>query len=500
MRRSRVALVGAGPGDPGLVTARGLDLLARADVVVVDYLIDPRLRRLINRDAIVVDVGKRPGLPSWSQAEINQRLIDLSHAHELVVRLKGGDPFVFGRGGEELESLLAAGVPVEVVPGVTSALAGPARAGFPVTHRGVADGYLVLTGHRHADGPLVYDWPSIVGTGLTIVVLMGVGHRAAIADGLLGAGMPPSTPVAACHSVTWPEEAISCTTLGELATTPLESPSVLVIGGVAGNRLNWLESLPLGGIRVHSTRPASPDDALVQALTDLGAIPIVGPSIAIGPPSDGGAALAAALDRVEEYDWLVFTSANGVRATLDRLSDLRVLAGARIACIGSGTARALGEYRLMPDLVPPRFVGEALAEAFPEGHGRVLVPRARMARPTVPEGLRAKGWRVDVVEAYETLHPLPEVPRELAALADVTVFTAASTVEGYLAQYPGLHPRRAIAIGPITEARLLAAGMAVAGTATEYSVPGICALVVDLVASERRRGTPPGSRATPGRV
>jgi len=477
----RVALVGAGPGDPGLVTARGLALLARAEVVVVDYLIDPRLRRLIRSDAIVVDVGKRPGQASMTQVEINARLIALAHSHELVVRLKGGDPFVFGRGGEEVEALLAAVIAVEVVPGVTSALAGPARAGIPVTHRGVADGYLVLTGHRHGDAPLVYDWASIVATGLTIVVLMGVGHRGAIADALLGAGMSPGTPVAACHSVTWPEEAFVRTTLGDLGEAPIASPAVLVIGEAARQGFAWQESLPLGGVRVHSTRPESADDELMGALADLGAIPIVGPTIAIGPPSDSGVALEATLARLETYDWLVFTSANGVRATLDRLEDLRRLAGLRIACLGPGTARALAGYRLVADLVPERFVGEALVEAFPSGPGRVLLPRARVARPTVPEGLEAKGWRVEVVEAYETRHPAPAVTREVAAAADATIFTAASTVEGYVAQFPGLQPRRAIAIGPITAARLRAEGIAVAGVANEYSVPGVVELLVELV-------------------
>jgi len=478
---SRVALVGAGPGDPGLVTARGLDLLSRAEVVVVDYLIDPRLRRLIRGDALVVDVGKRPGRPSMTQAEINARLIELARGHDLVVRLKGGDPFVFGRGGEEVEALLGAGIAIEVVPGVTSALAGPARAGIPVTHRGIADGYLVLTGHRHADAPLVYDWPSIVATGLTIVVLMGVGHRAAIAEALLGAGMPPTTPVAACHSVTWPQEAFLRTTLEGLGEAPIESPSVLVIGEAARHGFLWQDSLPLGGVRVHSTRPESGDDELTRTLADLGAIPIVGPTIAIGPPRDGGAALEAALARVETYDWLVFTSANGVRATLDRLGDLRRLSGLRIACLGPGTARTLEGYRLIADLVPERYVGEALVEAFPEGSGRVLLPRARVARATVPDGLEAKGWSVELVEAYETVHPEAEVGREVAAAADVTIFTAASTVDGYLAQYPGLQPRRAVAIGPITAERLRARGIAVAGVAREYSVPGVVELMLEVV-------------------
>jgi uroporphyrinogen III methyltransferase/synthase len=494
----RVALVGAGPGDPGLVTARGLELLARAEVVVVDYLIDPRLRRLIGGDAAVVDVGKRPGQPSMTQAEINARLIELARVHELVVRLKGGDPFVFGRGGEEVEALLAAGIAVEVVPGVTSALAGPARAGIPVTHRGVADGYLVLTGHRHADAPLVYDWQSIVATGLTIVVLMGVGHRAAIAEALLGAGMPPSTPVAACHSVTWPQEAFVRTTLERLGQAAIESPSVLVIGEAAGSGLSWQESLPLGGVRVHSTRPESGDDELIRTLADLGAIPIVGPTIAIGPPSDGGAALEAALGRLESYDWLVFTSANGVRATLDRLADLRALGGLRIACLGPGTARTLASYRLVADLVPDRFVGEALVEAFPEGHGRVMIPRAKVARTTVPDGLAAKGWSVEVVEAYETTHPAAEIAREVAAAADVTIFTAASTVEGYLTQYPGLQPRRAVAIGPITAERLRARDIAVAGIAAEYSIAGVVDLLVDLVGHGRLREEPGWSRYQPG--
>ncbi|MGC9154014.1 MAG: uroporphyrinogen-III C-methyltransferase [Ferrimicrobium sp.] len=480
---ARVVLVGAGPGDPGLITVRGFELLRSADVVVTDFLVDSRLKQLIPADVDIVDVGKRPGATSFSQEAINQELIRLSRSHGLVVRLKGGDPFLFGRGGEEVDALLAAGISVEVVPGVTSALAAPAYAGVPVTHRGLADGYIVITGHRHADAPLDYDWSALVASKLTIVVLMGVARRGLIADALMAAGMSANTPVVVVESVTWPQERSLRTTVGQLAAQQIGSPAVIVIGTTAGLHLDWRGSLPLAGMSVHLLRPFDPHDRLAEKLRADGATVMQAPAIEIQDPSDGGRALRDAMHNIERYDWLLFTSKNGVERAMETMVDLRRLANIKIAVIGSGTRDALERYRVGSDLMPAEFVGEALVDSFPAGSGRVLFPRAQVAREVVPDGLRAKGWRVDIVEAYQIGVPAPFMKEDLASTMDVTVFTAASTVRGYREQYPGVLPKQAVAIGPVTADRLRDLGVEQIVVAEEYSVEGLTAVIRRLAAS-----------------
>lgn len=480
---ARVALVGAGPGDPGLITVRGMELLRKADVVVTDFLVDNRLKQLIPKQVEIVDVGKRPGKTTFSQAAINQELIRLSRANGLVVRLKGGDPFLFGRGGEEVDALIAAGIEVEVVPGITSALAGPMFAGVPVTHRGLADGYMVITGHRHADAPLDYDWSSLVESGLTIVVLMGVAHRGEIANALVDNGMDPTVPVTAIESVTWVQERCIRTTLAELADQEISSPAVIVIGRTAGVDLGWRSSLPLAGWSVHLLRPFDAVDELALSLRDCGATVVHAPAIEVCDPSDGGLALGTSLQDIGAYDWLVFTSKHGVERTLNEIVDLRALAGVKIACIGPGTRAALESYRVGCDLMPTEFVGESLVASFPQGGGRVLFPRARVAREVVPQGIAAKGWSVDVVEAYQIRVPEPMVTAEIAAGVDATVFTAASTVDGYRSQFPEVIPKLAVAIGPVTADRLRDAGIGNVQMAEEYSVRGLTELLARLASS-----------------
>jgi uroporphyrinogen III methyltransferase/synthase len=483
---SRVALVGAGPGDPGLITVRGLELLNSAEVVVTDFLIDSRLKQRIAPHVQIVDVGKRPGQASFSQEAINQELVSLAREHDLVVRLKGGDPFLFGRGGEEVDALLQAGISVEVVPGVSSAIAGPAFAGIPVTHRGLADGFLVITGHRHADAPLDYDWSALVASGLTIVVLMGVAHRRYIATSLINAGMDPTTPVAVIESVTWPQEQSLRTTLAQVGDVAVSSPAVIIVGKTAGLELAWRGSSPLAGLSVALLRPFDPGDALARRLRDLGAMVVEAPAIELREPSDGGAALRTAMEQVERYDWLVFTSKNGVQRTLNHCGDLRRLARVKIACIGSGTQAALAGYRIGCDLVPQEFVGESLVAAFPAGTGRVLFPRARVARDVVVDGLRSKGWSVDLVEAYQVAIPDPVMTHEQAKGIDIVIFTSASTVDGFSQQYPGVLPQHAVAIGPVTAKCLQSIGVTQPHVAQEFSAHGLLELVMKLVA---RRAT-----------
>src|SRR5215211_844875 len=429
-----VYLVGAGPGDPGLLTRRGAELLAAADVVVHDRLADPALLALAPPGAERLDVGKGPGDEGPTQEEINALLVERGRKGGTVVRLKGGDPFVLARGGEEAEALAAAGIPFEVVPGITSAVAAPAYAGVPVTHRGLATSFTVVTGQTGGEGP---DWEALARAGGTLVVLMGVATRAAVADRLLAAGMDGATPVVAVRWGTRPDQRSRRTTLAELGATPVEAPAVLVIGAVAGLDLRWFEDRPLLGRRVLVTRARTQAGALSDGLRRLGAEPVEVPVVEIAEPTDGGAALAAAAAGLATFDWVVLTSANGVDRLLALLRDSRAFGPCRVAVVGPATAAALARYNVAADLVPDEAVGEALVDAFPstpdDRPGRVLLAQAADARPVVADGLRAAGWGVEVVEAYRTV-PAALAPDVLAAAraADAITFTASSTVRAYL--------------------------------------------------------------------
>ncbi|HWC09993.1 MAG TPA: uroporphyrinogen-III C-methyltransferase, partial [Acidimicrobiales bacterium] len=325
-----VYLVGAGPGDPGLLTVRGAEVLARADAVVHDRLAETSLLDLAPVTADRIDVGKSPGAPV-PQADINALLVARGRAGEEVVRLKGGDPFVFGRGGEEAEALRDAGVPFEVVPGITSAVAVPAYAGIPVTHRGLSTSFTVVTGHsRHAADTAV-DWDALARAGGTIVVLMGVAHRAEIASRLVAGGLSPDTPVAAVRWGTRSGQRTVRVTLGGLHAVELEPPVTLVIGKVAALDLRWFEDRPLLGRRVVVTRPRQQASGLADRLRRAGAEVVLVPTIEIVEAADGGAALASAAARVREFDWVVFTSANAVERLFVHVRDARALGDTRVA-------------------------------------------------------------------------------------------------------------------------------------------------------------------------
>ena len=346
-----VYLVGAGPGDPGLITVRGAELLAKAEVVVHDRLVDPSLLELAPPTARRIDVGKKPGAPR-SQQEISNLLVDLGRSYETVVRLKGGDPFLFGRGGEEVEALLRAGVKVEVVPGITSAFAAPAYAGVPVTHRGLSTSVTVVTGHvGDPSAPGGVDWEALARAGGTIVVLMGMATRAEIARRLIDGGRKASTPVAVVQWGTTPRQRTVRSTLGELSSVQLDSPATIVVGAVAGLELRWRESPPLAGWTVVVTRPAAQASTLSAALRREGALVLLLPAIAIAGPVDGGKALEDAVDRVGEYDLIAFTSANAVAGFIAVVKDVRALAGVKLAAVGRATAAALESGHLVADLV-----------------------------------------------------------------------------------------------------------------------------------------------------
>jgi len=477
-----VWLVGAGPGDPGLLTVRGAEALARADIVVHDRLAERSLLDLAPPGAERVDVGKSPGGPV-DQEDINDLLVARARAGLTVVRLKGGDPFVFGRGGEEAEALLAAGVAFEVVPGITSAVAVPAYAGIPVTHRGLSTSFTVVTGHsRHGPDDPVH-WESLARAGGTVVVLMGVAHRGEIARRLMAGGMAPTTPVAAVRWGTRPDQRTLRTTLADLAGVELEPPVTLVIGTVAGLDLGWFETRPLFGRRVVVTRSRAQSPTLVDALRREGAEVVALPTIEIVDSADGGTALAEAAACVRHFDWVAFTSANAVERFFTHLADARALGETRVAAVGTSTAAALAARGVVADLVPERALAEALAEAFPPAGrcpaGRVLLPQAAGAAPTLEAGLSAKEWLVDVVEAYRTVAITPD-PDDLsaAAQADAIAFTSASTVDNYVdAAGDAAGPPVVACIGPVTADRARQRGLAVSVVAIEASVEGLVAAI-----------------------
>jgi uroporphyrinogen III methyltransferase/synthase len=479
-----VHLVGAGPGDPGLLTVRALDVLRRADLVVYDRLSQESLLDLAPPGAERIDVGKAPGHVRLSQEDINALLVERGRRGEAVVRLKGGDPFVFARGGEEAAALAAAGVPFEVVPGITSAIAVPAYAGIPVTLRHSSTSVTIVTGHEDpaAGENGTVDWSAVARVGGTIVILMGVARIGRIAEALMAGGRSPDTPVAAVQWGTRPEQRTVRGTLATIGTAALGTPSTIVVGDVAACDLAWFENRPLMGRRVVVTRAREQASELVARLSALGAATVEVPAIEIGDPDDGGAALAGAVGRIGDYDWVVLTSPNGARRLLAALAaagrDARALGGVRLAAIGPGTAAALASARLVPDLVPERFVAESLLAAFPAappGGGRVLLARAAVARDVLPAGLAKVGWSVDVVDAYRT-RAVPLDERQAAALAEaeIVTFTSSSTVTNLLAAAGG-HPLPPVvaAIGPVTAATARDHGLAVDVEAEVHTIDGL---------------------------
>lgn len=493
--------MGGGPGDPGLLTVRAYELLERADMVIYDRLSQRSLLDIVPESAERIDVGKAPGHARRSQEEINQLLVEYGKSGVEVVRLKGGDPYVFARGGEEAAALQAAGVPFEVVPGITSAIAAPAYAGIPVTLRHSSTSVTIVTGHEDPaageDGTV--NWRAVAQVGGTIVILMGVARIRAIADALIASGRSPDTPAAAVQWGTRPDQRTVRATLGTIADQPLGTPSVIVVGDVAASDLAWYEERPLFGRRIVVTRAREQASQLVAQLAELGADTVEVPAIEVREASDGGLALCGAVRALHAYDWLVVTSPNGARALLVALRteglDARALGGVKIAAIGPGTAEVLATGNVLADLLPPRYVAESLVEAFPdpptdrEGRtrGRVLLARAAVARDVLPEGLRARGWAVDVVEAYRTeaVALEPEAQAKLAE-ADMVTFTSSSTVTRFLeAAGTGNVPPVVAAIGPITAETARKRGLHVDIEASVHTIDGLVDAIVRWV-QERR--------------
>ncbi len=449
-----VSLVGSGPGDPGLITIAGLERIERADVIVYDRLVSPRLLEHALPDAELIFAGKEGGGPHWDQATINALLVDKARQGKRVVRLKGGDPFVFGRGGEEAEALRTAGIPFEVVPGVTSAVAVPAYAGIPVTHRGVAVSFAVVTGHEDPTKPeSALHWETLATAVDTLVVLMGTRTLPEVVGQLLAHGRSADTPAAVIRWGTTPDQRTVVGTLadvvGRVEEAGLTPPAIAVIGDVVRLRetLSWFESRPLFGQRVLITRTRRQASALARLLADEGAIPIELPAIEIEPALDEAPAEAAISGlRAGVYRWIVFTSANAVEMFFDLMRerglDARTFAGAKAAAIGPATAEALSASGgIIADVIPREYIAEAIVGALREAPlqsgDRVLLPRAEGARPELVEGLRALGAEVDEITLYRAAVP-QQAPAEALSLLregaiDIVTFTSSSTVRNLAA-------------------------------------------------------------------
>ena len=483
-----VFLVGAGPGDPGLLTRRGAELLGAADVVVYDRLASRVLLELAPADSELVAAGKAPGQVDLTQDEINALLIDRGRAGASVVRLKGGDPFVFGRGGEEAEALAAAGVPFEVVPGITSAIGAPAYAGIPVTHRGVSTHFTVVTGHEDpAKGSADVDWAALARTGGTLVILMGAGRIDEIARRLVEGGLAPDTPVAAVRNGTRPDERTVRATLATIAAAGVAAPSAIVVGHVAALNLEWFESRPLFGRSIVVTRAREQASELRSRLEQLGAEVLELPSIAIEP-------IDVAVPDLRDCSWLVFTSANGVTTFFDRVLaaaglDTRAIGGVRVAAIGPGTARALERRGVRADLVPERYVAESLLAAFPEcarPGERVVLARAERARDVLPDGLHARGYEVDVLPVYRTVTVAPDpdvLLRVRQGAVDAITFTSSSTVGNFCDAVGALPEPQpvVVSIGPVTSETARQRGLRVDAEAPEHTIEGLVATLREVV-------------------
>ncbi|MGE0134996.1 MAG: uroporphyrinogen-III C-methyltransferase [Dehalococcoidia bacterium] len=494
--RGHVWLVGAGPGDPGLITRAGLDVLRRADVVLYDRLGTADLLDECREDALLIDVGKAPGRAAMSQEEINGELIEHGRAGRLVVRLKGGDPFVFGRGGEEAEALAAARIPCTVVPGITSAIGGLAAAGVPVTHRDVAASFAIVTGHEAPDRTNEgVDWSQLATAVDTLVVLMGVGRLEAITGAIIDGGRDPATPGAVVERASTREQRVVEAPLASLAQAAreagVEAPALVVVGDVAALRSRLELSPPgvLAGKRVLVTRTRRQASSLADALRAEGAVPVVLSAIELDRRVDAQAAAAAlARLRAGKYRWIVFTSDNAVDVTFEMLEDggldARALAGVRVCAIGGATAEALRRHGLRADLVPPEADGEAtlhaLVEAGVDGQ-HILLPRAEQARALLPEGLRAAGADVDEVTLYLAAPPANPPRRALDRIRrgdiDAATFTSSSTVRNLVTLLDGdIAPLRSTVvacIGPQTAAAAREAGLEPAIVSPERSVEGL---------------------------
>lgn len=499
-----VYLVGAGPGDTGLMTVKAAECMQAADVVVYDRLADERILSFAKDGAEFFYVGKAAANHAMSQENINKLLVDLAKKYECVVRLKGGDPFVFGRGGEEALYLEENGIPFAVVPGVTSAIAVPAYAGIPVTHRGIAASFAVITGHEDPTKEKSdIHWEKLVGSVDTLIFLMGVANLEKIAAKLIENGMSGDIPAAIIRRGTRADQQTLTTTLQNAAQdakkAAIKPPAIFVVGETVRLRekINWFddaEKRPLWGKRILVTRARAQASALTKKLAALGAQCTEIPAIKFATPTDGYRAIDAALKNIADYDWIIFTSANGAERFFERLfavtaKDARALFGAKIAAIGTATAKRLRDFGIVADIVPKEFRAEALAEALDgkvKPGERILVARAEKARDVLPEKLGEMGAVTDVAAVYKTVvaDVAGDALREKIAGGefDYITFTSSSTAEN-LVQIIGaadaLNNTRCAAIGPITAETLSKLGAKADIVADEYTIDGLTRTILN---------------------
>lgn len=504
--KPRVVLVGAGPGDPGLLTLKGKQAIAEADVLVYDRLVSPRLLAFAKPGCELVYVGKDPLKHTLSQDEINDLLVEKALDGNMVVRLKGGDPFVFGRGGEEAEVLRTHDVDFDIVPGVTSAIAAPAYAGIPVTHRNTASSFTVITGHEHAGkGESSIPWEQVAKLNGTLVFLMGMDNLAHIVGSLVEHGMDPETPAAVVRYGTWPMQRTASGTLAtiedQVRVQGIENPAVIVVGQVVALRgqLKWAELKPLFGKTIVVTRARNQASVVTAELERLGARVLECPVIETAPPADPRA-LREAVRGIDGYRWAVFTSANGVEAffaQVDALGlDARCLAGVQVAAVGSGTQASLASYGIKQVLVPQEYCAEGLAELLADKvqpGDRVLIARAQDARDVLPRMLSQHGAQVSDVAAYSTR--LVDGCRETLARAltagevDGVTFTSSSTVRNLLTCLEGrtslLKGVALLSIGPVTSATLRETDLEPQGQAAEYTIAGLVKSITECLGGAR---------------
>ncbi len=502
-KKGTVFLVGAGPGDPGLLTIKAKECIEKADVLVYDYLANELFLDYARPDAELIYVGKKAGSHTKTQDEINSIICEKALAGLMVTRLKGGDPFIFGRGGEEAQELLKAGVSFEIVPGITSAISVPAYAGIPLTHRDHTATVAFVTGHEDpSKDQSNISWEKLA-TGVgTIVFLMGIGNLQNICRELVKNGRSPETPVAIIHRGTHPEQKTVTGNLKNIYETAqkekIKPPGIIIVGDVVGLRkeLNWFETKPLFGKNIIVTRAREQASGFMAGLRELGANCIEFPTIEIVPPDDW-APLDKSIERIGEYNWLLFTSVNGVKYFFNRLygkgKDVRALKDIRVGAIGPKTAESVREYGIIPDLVPSEYRAEAVVDEFKKfniSDLKILLPRASKAREILPEELKKMGAKIDIVDAYRTIMPekkVDTVSRMLeAGDIDMITFTSSSTVSNFMGMFGDKADRikawlknvDIASIGPITSETAKKLGLNITIEPADYTIEALTDVIV----------------------
>ena len=499
-KKGKVYLIGAGPGDPGLLTIKAKEILEKADCIVYDRLINSTFLSYRNEEAELIYVGKKPDRHTYKQEEINNILIKKAGEGKIVVRLKGGDPFVFGRGGEEGIALFEETIPFEVVPGITSAISVPAFAGIPVTHRGYNAAFTIITGHEDPTKEnSSVDWKRLASGNDLLVILMGVGRLEKIATSLIEGGKDKNTPVAIIKEGTKSSQKTITGNLASISKKAKEEnitpPAIIVIGENVNLRekLTWIEKKPLFSKNIVVTRARAQASKLTSLLESYGANVIEFPVIKIKPPSSFEE-IDREIESINKYKWIIFTSQNGVKAFMERLyisgKDVRILGGIKICAIGRETGKELKKSGIIADYVPEKFIGEELVKNFPSfpPGTEILIPRAKIARETIPEKLKKSGAKVTVLTAYETVmeENKGEDLKNISKDIDVITFTSSSTVTNFIEKIHKLNINKEdfsntvfAAIGPVTAKTAEKHGLKIEIMAEEYTIKGLVEAILD---------------------